>query len=400
MKPLGIDESDARESTRRSPANYPVLRLGFRPFYLLGAAFAAVGAPLWIARYFGWMDILPNINLNWHMHEMVFGFVLAIIVGFLYTAGRNWTGLWTPRGMPLAALCGVWLSGRIAMLLAGPAVAASVDLLFIPCAAWPLYRVLKQSGNKRNLLLVGLLGLLACANAVFHAAQLGWIDISAMRAIQAAILIIVVIETVIGGRMIPGFTANAVPDSRPIVRVMRDRIALGLVGLASVGWLCGFPPLLAAALASAAACAQLARLAGWKPQRTVHHPILWILHLSYAWIPFGFFLMALAAFGIVSSSTVFHALAIGSTAGLIIGMITRTALGHTGRPLRAGRNETAMYLLVQAGAAARLGANIAPFGLRNGALMLAALCWSAAFILYLVVYMPYLIRPRLDGRDG
>lgn len=400
MKPSGVAGTGTGTGGKPSLASHPVFQLGFRPFYLLGAAFAALSVPLWIARYFGWITAFPNVGPGWHMHEMVFGFILAIIVGFLFTAGRNWTGLWTPRGTHLAALCGLWLAGRAAMLVATPLVAAIFDLLFIPFAAWPLYRVLKQSGNRRNLFLIGLLGLLAVANAVYHLANLGWIDVPATRAVQAAILIVVVIETAIGGRVIPVFTANTVLGSKPVINPTLDRMALALVGLTGICWTLGFSGWPVALLASVAACTQVARLAGWKPHRTLHHPLLWILHVSYAWIPLGLFLMALAALGVVSSSTAFHALAVGSTAGLIIGMLTRTALGHTGRPLRAGRKEIAMYLLVQGGAVARLCANIDQTGSRDTMLVIAALSWSLAFIVYVVVYGPYLTRPRLDGQEG
>lgn len=381
-------------------AHHPLWRLGFRPFYLLAASFAALSVPLWIARYFGWLPGLRHVDLSWHMHEMVFGFVIAVIIGFLFTAGRNWTGLWTPRRGHLAALAALWLAGRIAMLTAPPALAALVDLLFLPAAAWPMYRVLEQSGNKRNLFLVGLLGLLTLVNATFHAAALGWIALSPASAIQAAILIIVIIESVIGARVIPGFTANGAPGTKPVVHPKLDRISITLTVAASISWVCGFPAAAVAGLASAAACTQLLRLGGWKPHRTLHQPILWILHLSYAWIPIGFFLIALSALNVVSTSAAFHALAVGSTAGLIIGMMTRTSLGHTGRPLHAGRSEVLMYLLVQAGAIARVVAAIDVEGMRNGLLVFAAICWSAAFLLFVIVYGPYLFRARLDGREG
>jgi uncharacterized protein involved in response to NO len=379
---------------------YPVLRLGFRPFYLLAATFAAVSIPLWISSYLGLRVGDPYVTVYWHMHEMVFGFVLAVVIGFLYTAGRNWSGLWTPRGQHLAALAALWIAGRIAMLLAAPSIAAIVDWLFIPCAAWPLYQVLKQSGNNKNLFLVGLLSLLALTNALFHAAVLGLIALSPSLLIQAAILVVMLIETAIAGRVIPGFTANTALGSKPIINPILDRIGFGMIALAGIAWVSAFPPEVIALLAGLAGCAQLARLIGWKPHRTLHEPLLWILHLSYAWVPIGLFLLALAALNLVSSSVAFHAIAVGSMAGMIIGMMTRTALGHTGRPLKAGRGETAMYFLIQSGALARLFAAIGPIGSRDGLLVLAAMCWSAGFLLYLLVYGPYLFHARIDGNAG
>ncbi|UGQ46415.1 NnrS family protein [Massilia endophytica] len=374
--------------------------LGFRPFYVLAALLAASAVPAWLARYFGWLTVLPNITLGWHMHEMVFGFAIAVVVGFLFTAGRAWTGLWTPRGLHLAALALLWIAGRAAMLTAPPPLAAAVDMLFLPLAAWSMFRVLQRAGNKRNMFLVGLLALLTAANGVFHAAALGWIPLSEIAPIHAGILLVVQIEAVIGGRVIPMFTDNAAGGPKAVVRPRGDRVALGLLAAASASWIFGVPGAVTAALALAAAAASARRLAGWKPLRSVPIPLLWILHLSYAWIPAGFVLLALAALGMGAASTAFHALAVGSMAGLIVGMMTRTTLGHTGRKLVAGKAETAMYLLIQAGAAARVAAGIAPPSWREAALMLSGSCWSLAFVLFLLVYTPYLWRRRLDGKEG
>jgi uncharacterized protein involved in response to NO len=398
MTLLRIEEPKVADQGGEGFTHHPVFRLGFRPFYLLAAVFAALSIPLWVARYFGELSLLARVDLNWHMHEMVFGFAIAVIIGFLFTAGRNWTGLWTPRRGHLAALAGLWIAGRLAMLLAPPILAAVVDLLFLPFAAYPIYRVLQRTGNKRNMFLVGLLGLLTLVNAAFHASVLGLIPASSIAPVQAAILIIVMIESVIGGRVIPGFTANAIPGMKPITDEKRDKICLVLTALAALAWVAHLPGPLAGSLAVAAACAQVMRIAGWKPHVTLRKPILWILHLSYAWIPVGFFMLGLTAFGLTTSSAAFHVLTIGSMAGLIIGMITRTALGHTGRPLTAGRSELVMYLLIQIGVVTRM---LAAAGImRSPMLVVTAACWSIAFILYVAVYAPYLTAPRVDGRDG
>lgn len=400
MSLLSIEEPGSAKPHSVWQGEHPLWRLGFRPFYLLAAAFAALSVPFWVAQYLGWLTGWPQVGLSWHMHEMVFGMALAVIIGFLFTAGRTWTGLWTPRRAHLAALAGLWLAGRIAMLAAPAALAAVIDLLFVPLAGWPIYRVLQQSGNKRNLFLAGLLGLLTIANAIFHGAVLGWIDIAPALPIQAAILIIVVIESVIGARVIPMFTSNGAPGTKPIVNPKRDQIALVLMAGASLTWIFGAPAPAIAAFTGAAACAMLLRLVGWKPHRTIHVPLLWILHLSYGWIPIGFFLLALAALDVVSASAAFHALTVGSMAGLILGMMTRTSLGHTGRPLKSGRAELAMYIFVQAGAVTRVWASIGTVGTRDAALIVSGVCWSAAFLLFMIVYGPYLFRPRLDGREG
>lgn len=381
-------------------AGHPALALGFRPFYILAALLAVLAVPLWLAQYYGWLKAMPAVSLGWHMHEMVFGFAVAVIVGFLLTAARTWTGLPTPNGRHLAALVLVWLAGRVAMLLAAPLWAALVDLLFLPLAAWPLYRVLKQSGNRRNIFLVLLLGLLTLANALFHAAGLGWVALAQAAPVHAAILIIVLIESVIGGRVIPMFTAKGAPGVEPVVLPRHDQLALALTGSASLAWVAGAPALLTAALCMLAACAVGLRLVRWQGQRSLHVPLLWILHVSYAWIPIGFVLLALEALGYGAASTAIHALAVGSMAGLIVGMMSRTTLGHTGRPLKAGRIESVMFIFIQLGALTRVLAAFVPPAWRNAALLASGVCWCASFGIFLAVYTPYLLTPRVDGKEG
>lgn len=378
----------------------PLLRLGFRPFYLLAALFATLGLPLWMAVYRGALPPIGNVTVLWHVHEMVFGFAGAVIVGFLFTAARNWTGLWTPRGGALAALAGLWIAGRVAMLYAAPLPAAIVDLAFIPAAAWSIYRVLRRAGNRRNMVLVALLGLLALANACHHAALLGWMQVSPLAPLQGAILVIVMIESILGGRVIPSFTRNAVKNSNPLVHERRDRLCLTLTLAAALGWMSGLPAPLTAALCASAAAAQSVRLLGWQPWKSAANPLLWILHLSYAWIPLGFALLAVSALGLVASSAAFHALAVGSIAGLILGMMTRTTLGHTGRPLAAGARELWMYLPIQAGALTRVLAALDAGGAGVFWLDAATALWTAAFVLFVAIYGRYLVRPRTDGREG
>lgn len=401
MSLLTIEEPAAEARHPLWNGGHAFWALGFRPFYVLAAVLAVLAIPAWLSHYFGWLAWSPNITLAWHMHEMVFGFAIAVVVGFLFTAVRAWTGLWTPRGMHLAALALLWTAARIAML-AGPAwLAAAIDMSFLPLAAWSMYRVLHRAGNKRNMFLVVLLALLAVANGVFHAATMQLIPVAVFAPVHAAILLIVMIESVIGGRVIPMFTDNGAPGTpRSVVRPRYDKVAVVAVAGAAAAWVFGAPGPLMAALALMASVATAIRLAGWRPYRAVRVPLLWILHLSYGWIPIGFLMLGLAALGIGTASTALHALAVGSMAGLIVGMITRTTLGHTGRKLAAGRAEVSMYTLIQAGAVTRVAAGMAPPEWREALLAVSGACWSLSFALLLFVYGPYLWRPRIDGKEG
>ncbi|MGB9989424.1 NnrS family protein [Pseudoduganella rhizocola] len=390
------------ESTASPLPGAALWRLGFRPFYLLAALFAVISVPAWVLQATGHASL--KLDLPWHMHEMVFGFAAAVIIGFLFTAGRNWTNQPTPSGAHLAALCALWLAGRCAMLASAaygyhPALAA-IDALLLPLAAWPLYRAIRRAASHRNLPIIGILALLAAFNLIFHASMLGWLALSPLAPVHGAILLITMLEAVMGGRVIPMFTANGAPGSKPRSRRWLERASLASLALAALAWLLAGPGMLAALACFAAAALHAARLLGWHPASTLRLPLLWVLHLAYGWIAGGLLLLGLASLGMGSASTAFHALAVGAMSGLIIGMVTRTALGHTARPLRAGRAETAMYLLLETGAVLRLCANLANAGSRNQVLLAAAACWSLSFLLYLIVYAPYLSRPRLDGRDG
>lgn len=378
-----------------------VFRLGFRPFYLLAALWAALAVPVWIAQFAG--VLAPPTAypaLLWHAHEMTFGFALAVIVGFLLTAVRAWTGLPTPTGGRLAALAALWVGARV-FNYAGPASAAMLlDAAFIVASMVTIGVVLLKARNHRNLFVLAVLTAFLVANSLFHLALAGRIDASPLQGARLFVFVIVLLTCVIGGRVIPTFTANALRGVRQWRDPRLDWAALAATALALLLVLLPVPTGVVAATCFAAAALQAVRLAGWNPWATRATPILWILHASYAWIPIGLVLLALGSLGIVPGSAGVHALTLGAIGGLIIGMITRTALGHTARPLKAGRIETAAYALVQAAVLLRLAPMLVPALPYLPWTTAAALAWSAAFAVYLVKYVPVLTSPRLDGRDG
>ena len=355
--------------------------------YLLAGAYAALGVPIWALQYAG---VLPGANMLWHAHEMLFGYAFAVIAGFLLTAVRAWTGKPTPTGAALAGIAALWLAARLLAPFSLPAAAAA-GVLFALALAWGIGRPLVASGNRRNLFLVALVLAMGAGGAAFQA----WPRLG----MAIGLNVVLFVMTVIAGRVLPMFTNNAVPGAG----ARRDP-RVEIAALASLPVLFALE---AAGLSTAAAWAALAaavlhglRLALWAPHRTLGKPMLWILHLSYAWIVVHLALRGLAALDLILPMLADHALTVGAIGGMTLGMMTRTARGHTGRTLDAGRAEFAAYAMVQAAAVVRV---IVPLTLPASypvTILISALLWCAAFALFVAVYFPILTRSRVDGMPG
>jgi uncharacterized protein involved in response to NO len=372
--------------------------LGFRPFYLLAAGFAALSVPLWALQFAGVLGLPLADGPLWHAHEMVFGFALAGIVGFLFTAARNWSGQPTPHGRALVALALLWLAGRALAFTPWHAVTAVVQLAFPLAAAAGLALPLWRARQRRNYFFVGLLVLMALASTPMHLARLGVVDAPARTGLQCALDLVLFIVAVMGGRVIPMFTNNGVPGAAARREPWLEKAALGSVLVLLVADAAGLSGAPLALVALAAALAHARRWALWQPWTTTRAPLLWVLHLAYAWVPIHLALRAAGEIGWVAPSAATHALTVGAIGGLIIGMITRTALGHTGRPLRAGRTEVACYGLVLGAAALRVLLPLAAPALTLFAIQASAALWAAGFGLYAWRYGPILLRERLDAR--
>ncbi len=382
---------------------FALWQLGFRPFYLLASTFAALSIALWALQFAGW---LPHAYLQgplWHAHEMLFGFALAVIVGFLFTAGRNWTNRPTPTGAALAALAALWLAGRVLVLTPLPLAAALVGVAFPLAAAVGLAIPFIAARNRRNYFFIALLVALAAAEALFHLAQAGRVAWPGALGIQAGLDVVLFIMAVMGGRVIPMFTNNGVAGAAATRKVGLERAVLGTTLAVLVLDLWPLPAAAdmgAAVLLGACAALHLVRWLLWQPWTTWRTPIVWVLHVAYFWIVLHLALRGAAALGWVPPSAATHALTVGAIGGLIIGMMTRTARGHTGRPLRAGRPEVASYALVALAALVRVFVPLLAPGLTMASVILSAAAWSLAFGLYAITYWPVLTRPRLDGRPG
>ena len=387
------------------PPGWALWALGFRPFYLLAAALAALSVPLWALQATGWLRLAYLNGPAWHAHEMLFGFALAVVVGFLFTAGRNWSNQPTPSGGALMALAALWLVARVLVLTPWPLAAAAANVAFPLAAAWGLGRALVAAGNRRNYFFIGLLVAMAAAAGVFHAVQLGALALPGSLGLTLGLDVVLLIMAVMGGRVIPMFTNNGVPGAGARVHRGVERAAIASVGaLAAADALLGVAgtalPALTGALALAAAAVHALRWANWRPWRTLRNPLVWVLHLAYAWIWLHLLLRALAAAALVAPSAATHALTVGAIGGLTIGMMTRTARGHTARPLRADRADVAAYALVAIAALLRVGLPLAWPAAQVHAVLCSALLWSAGFAVYAWRYGPWLARPRLDGRPG
>lgn len=385
-----------------NPASHGALwNLGFRPLYLLAGAFAAVAILLWIGQFAGLEA--PRVHLGdprWHAHEMIFGYTFAVIVGFLFTAGRNWTNQSTPTGIWLMVVVALWLAARVLVLSAWYGPAALADIAFAIAAVIGMARPLFASRNRRNYFFLALLLGIGAANLTFYLSMAGQIEFSIPRALQIGLDLIVFVVAVMGGRVIPMFTNNAIQGAGATRWPWLEKAALGaLLCLLAVDGL-NLPAAAVAIVAAIAGAAHAVRLALWKPWRTVGHPIVWILHLSYAWIAIHLLLRALAMLGLVAETLATHALTVGAIGGITIGMMTRTSRGHTGRPLQASTMETASYVLVHMAAAVRVFLPLAVPGMQLSAIVVSGALWSAAFALFTIAFWPILTRARLDGKPG
>lgn len=406
-------------SRRPAPDTTPawaLWALGFRPFYLLAALLAALSVPLWALQATGWLSHAYLRGPVWHAHEMLFGFALAVVTGFLFTAGQNWSNQPTPKGRMLMAVAALWLAARVLVLTPYTLAAALANVAFPLAAAWGLGRALHAGRNQRNYFFVALLVLFSVAAGLVHAVQLGWLAAPGLAwqqtGLQAGLDVMLLIMAVMAGRVVPMFTNNGVPgaDARRVPWVERAAVATPLLLLAlDVGGLLlgaalpsitpGLGALLAVATLAGAAVHGL-RLWHWQPGTTRSNPLVWVLHAAYAFIPLHLLLRAAAALGWLAASPATHALTVGAIGSLCIGMMTRTARGHTGRPLRADRADIACYALVLAAGLVRVLVPLAWPAAYSSAVLTSAGLWSAGFGLYALHYGPWLCRARADGRPG
>jgi uncharacterized protein involved in response to NO len=395
-----MNEPLNQRPTPPSAPSFALWNLGFRPFYVLASIFSAVSVLLWAAQVSGYLSSAYLRGAVWHGHEMLFGYTVAVITGFLLTAVRAWTGQPTASGVPLMALAALWVCGRVLVLTPFGMAAVVVNAAFPVAVALAIGIPLVRARNVRNYFFIGLLLLMGALILAVHLALLQRFELSPRVGLQLALDVVLFIMVVMGGRVIPMFTNNGVPGAGATRHAWVEKGALGAVIVLFAADLLQLPQTIVAIVALLGALAHGVRLALWKPWLTFSTPLVWILHAAYAWILAHLALRGLSALDLLAGSYAIHALTVGAIGGLTLGMMTRTARGHTARPLMADGFELAMFVLIQLAALVRVfGGMISP-ALYLPSIQISGVLWAAAFGLYALRYWPVLTRPRLDGKPG
>ncbi len=390
--------------TTPTPRGGPLARKGFRPFFLLAAAFAAVVVPIWLLALAGLVRTDAYFDMvGWHGHEMVFGFTAAVIAGFLLTAAGNWTSRETLTGPALLGLSAVWVVARFALIV--PSVprllVAIVDLAFLPAVALAIGRPIVRAKNYRNLVMVGVVLALWVANLAMHLDVLGvWPGVR-RRAVLFGVNLAVLLVVVMAGRVFPMFTKNATKVTT--IRSHPRVDALAIAAMVALTLLDALAPdgIAGTVVAGVAALVLVARAAHWGTRHVFREPLLWILHVTYAWIPAGLALRVAARLHpAIPLSLATHALTVGGIGGVTLGMMARVALGHTGRKLEVGKPITAAFALVTLSALVRVALPLLSPAHTTRAHQLSGVLFALAFGLFLAIYTPILTRPRIDNKPG
>lgn len=372
---------------------------GFRPFFLCAGVSAPLLMGLWLSALSGGLG--PRGLLQgtvWHAHEMIFGYTVAVIAGFLLTAVENWTGRPTLRGLPLLAVCLVWVCARVALLVPGWG-GPVLDLLFLPLVAVGIARPLYATGNTRNYPFPVLLGALwACDLAVFLAAA-GWLPGMELAAVRVAVYLVAVVILVVSGRIVPAFTGNATSPEGIRRSPLLDKVAVGAtLGVAALS--AGSPSPFLGVAALVAGAATLLRARSWGASKTLRDPLLWVLHLGHALVGIGLLASAAQGFGVALGTAPLHLVTVGGIGVLTLGMMVRVSLGHTGRALVVGPAMTGAFLcLVLATGARAVGPWLSPASTATWWHIAGGL-WILAFASFVVRFAWVLVQPRPDGAPG
>jgi uncharacterized protein involved in response to NO len=377
----------------------PILHYGFRPFFFLAALHAGLAIPVWLGVYFGGFEIGGQFSgMHWHAHEMLFGYLSAVMAGFILTAIPNWTGRLPLSGLPLAVLVGLWLAGRAACLVSpDPWLAMAVDLAFPVVLSFAIWREVFAGRNWKNAPVAVIITLFGFANAADHLANAGLLDHDFGQ--RLALAVVGMLIALIGGRIVPSFTRNWLAKEGSIALPapfgQPDKAALAATAAAMLGWVVMPDSALVGTLLFAAGALLAVRLFRWRGVATMREPILLVLHVGYGWLAVSFALLGQVIMlpDKVPHSAALHALTAGAVGTMTLAVMTRASLGHTGRAIIADRFVVAMYGMVSAGAALRVAAPFAGDWYGH-VLACGGTLWAGAFLLFAVRYAPILWRRR------
>lgn len=394
----------ATPDRRLAHATPTVLTQGFRPFFLAAGLWSIAALAIWIVTLTTGRTLPSRFDpLSWHIHEMVFGFVMAAIAGFLLTAIPNWTGRLPINGRPLALLVGLWLLGRLICLVSALVpfwLAVAADLSFPVVLVAVAAREIVAGRNWRNLPMAVPVTVLGIANLLMHLEAAGF-DVPAGLGWRLGLAAVIILISVVAGRIVPSFTRNWLAkrgaSELPSAHGPVDRVALGILHLGLVGWAFDLEARSVGALLLFGAALNLWRMLRWRGSATAAEPLLMILHIGYGWLVIGAGLLGLTTWGVdVPLSAAIHALTAGAIGTMILAVMTRVTLGHTGRALSADRATCLIYILVCLAAVVRV---VAAFDADWAIplLIASACCWIAGFGIFLLRYSPLLLKPR-DGR--
>lgn len=390
---------------RREYAGPDFLKEGFRPLFMAAGLWAAIAGPLWVAVWTGLISYNGVFApAAWHVHEMMFGFVAAAVGGFILTAVPNWTGRLPVRGWPLAALAALWLAGRLAIWFGadiGAPAAALIDLSYLAALVLCVANEILAGRNWKNAPVLAAIALLVVANALFHleAAEIAATGEIAVRLVLSVMALLVAL---IGGRVVPSFTRNwfARNDGPEIAAPMTafDRVTLAVSVIALGIWVVIGETTLTGAGLLVAGALHLVRLARWRGWRTTGEGLVTVLHLGYLWLGIGLVLLGASMLGdTIAPTAALHVLTVGAMGTMILAVMTRAILGHTGRPLTAGPGTLVVYALVTAALALRVANEFAP---STDLIWLSAVAWSAAFGLFVWIYAPMTVGPHRVKNPG
>lgn len=383
--------------------SFSLFALGFRPFFLFSAIFAPVLIALWLLQLSGVITLSAYYSpIGWHAHEMLFGYTVAVIAGFLLTATGNWTGMKMINGWQLALLSVVFLFGRIAPFISSLSyqTIAAIDLAFIPLVAFLVAVPVIKAKQWSNIVFVPLLLVMAAANLTVHLSAFGMIDTSVVSGSRAMLYLVIFLIVVMGGRVIPFFTERGVEGVTTKKWIWIERFSPVSIILVVIADVIYADKILTAYVALFSAFIHFVRLAGWYSNKIWQVPLVWILQVAYAWFIVGFIIKGLSLVNVNLSLFSYHAFTVGGIGIMTLGMMARVSLGHTGREMKLNGWMFYSFILINVSAVVRV---FVPMFLPDSYLHLiqvAGWLWVAAFVIYLVVYMPMWIRPRVDGRPG